>query len=56
MALFERLMPCNCMIAALAYVSAILFWGLITMTGGEYNRNNSNKIMRYRITLQAAAW
>ena len=44
------------MIAALACVSAILFWGLITMTrGGEYNRNNSNKIMRSRIILQAAA-
>ena len=44
------------MIVALGLVSAILFWGLITMTrGGEYNRNNSNKIMRYRIILQAAA-
>ena len=44
------------MIFALAAVGAILFWGVITMgRGGEYNRNNSNKLMRYRIILQAVA-
>lgn len=44
------------MILALAAVGAILFWGVITMgRGGEYNRNNSNKLMRYRIILQAVA-
>ena len=44
------------MIFALAAVGAILFWGVITMgRGGEYNRNNSNKLMRYRIILQALA-
>ncbi|MGC6530310.1 MAG: twin transmembrane helix small protein [Candidatus Puniceispirillaceae bacterium] len=41
---------------ALALVTAILFWGVITMgRGGSYNRNNSNKIMRYRIIFQAIA-
>ena len=44
------------MIVALAAVGAILFWGVITMgRGGEYNRNNSNKLMRWRIILQALA-
>lgn len=44
------------MMIALAAVGGILFWGVITMgRGGEYNRNNSNKIMRWRIILQALA-
>lgn len=44
------------MTIALAAVGGILFWGVITMgRGGEYNRNNSNKIMRWRIILQALA-
>ncbi len=44
------------MIIALAAVGGILFWGVITMgRGGEYNRNNSNKLMRWRIILQALA-
>ena len=44
------------MTLSLAIVAAILFWGVITMArGGDYNRNNSNKIMRYRIILQALA-
>lgn len=44
------------MIIALAAVGGILFWGVISMgRGGEYNRNNSNKLMRWRIILQALA-
>ncbi|MGC6517084.1 MAG: twin transmembrane helix small protein [Candidatus Puniceispirillaceae bacterium] len=44
------------MTLSLAIVAAILFWGVITMArGGDYNRNYSNKIMRYRIILQALA-
>ena len=42
------------MIIGLAGVAGILFWGVITMgRGGEYNKSNSNKIMRYRIIGQA---
>lgn len=41
---------------ALLSVAGILFWGILTMArGGDYNKNNSNKIMRYRIIFQAAA-
>jgi len=41
---------------ALLSVAAILGWGVITMgRGGEYNRNKSNLIMRYRIIFQATA-
>ena len=37
-------------------VAGILLWGVITMArGGEYNKKNSNKIMRYRIVFQAVA-
>ncbi len=44
------------MMVALAAVGGILFWGVITMgRGGEYNKNNSNKLMRWRIMLQAIA-
>ena len=44
------------MMAALAAVGGILFWGVITMgRGGEYNKNNSNKLMRWRIIIQAIA-
>ena len=44
------------MVIALAAVGGILFWGVITMgRGGDYNRNNSNKLMRWRIILQALA-
>ena len=44
------------MMLALAAVGGILVWGVITMgRGGDYNRNNSNKLMRYRIILQAVA-
>lgn len=42
--------------AALAIVAGILGWGVLTMArGGEYNVNNSNRIMRYRIIFQAIA-
>ena len=42
------------MIIGLVGVAAILFWGVITMgQGGAYNKNKSNKIMRYRIIAQA---
>ena len=41
---------------AMLSVASILLWGVITMArGGEYNKKNSNKIMRYRIVFQAAA-
>ena len=41
---------------AMLSVAGILLWGVITMArGGEYNKKNSNKIMRYRIFFQAAA-
>ena len=41
---------------AILSVAGILLWGVITMArGGEYNKKNSNKIMRYRIVFQAAA-
>ena len=34
----------------------VLFWGIITMgLGGKYNSKWSNKIMRYRVVLQALA-
>ena len=42
------------MIIGLVGVAAILLWGVITMgRGGTYNKNKSNKIMRYRIIAQA---
>ena len=41
---------------AMLSVAGILLWGVITMArGGEYNKKNSNKIMRYRVVFQAAA-
>ena len=41
---------------AMLSVAGVLLWGVITMArGGEYNKNHSNKIMRYRIVFQAAA-
>lgn len=37
-------------------VLGVLFWGIFTMAkGGEYNVKWSNKIMRYRVVLQAIA-
>lgn len=44
------------MVLALLSVAVILFWGVISMgRGGDYNRTNSNRIMRYRIIFQAVA-
>ena len=44
------------MVIALAAVGGILFWGVVTMgRGGDYNRNNSNRLMRWRVILQAMA-
>ena len=41
---------------SMVIVIIILAWGLITMArGGEYNKLNSNLIMRYRIVFQAIA-
>ena len=43
-------------VLAMLSVAGILLWGVITMArGGEYNKKNSNKIMRYRIVFQAVA-
>ncbi|MGC6537514.1 MAG: twin transmembrane helix small protein [Candidatus Puniceispirillaceae bacterium] len=42
--------------AALLIVAFILGWGIYSMgRGGEYNRNISNKLMRYRVLFQALA-
>ena len=42
--------------ASLLIVACILGWGVLTMArGGSYNVKNSNRIMRYRIVLQALA-
>ena len=44
------------LLVALGLVAVILAWGVLTMArGGEYNVNNSNRIMRYRIIFQAIA-
>lgn len=44
------------MLVALFSVAGILGWGVITMgRGGEYNKNKSNLIMRYRVIFQAIA-
>ena len=44
------------MLIALLSVATILGWGLLTMArGGDYNKNKSNMIMRYRIIFQAIA-
>ena len=44
------------LIISLIALVAVLFWGVITMgIGGKYNSKWSNKIMRYRVILQAIA-
>ncbi len=44
------------LLLSMILVVLILAWGLITMArGGEYNKSNSNILMRYRIILQAIA-
>ena len=48
--------PTVLLLALMALVAAVLFWGLITMArGGEYNFRWANTIMRWRIALQALA-
>ena len=45
------------LVVSLGAVVAILFWGIFTMArGGAYNVKNSNRLMRYRIIFQAAAF
>ena len=44
------------LIISLVVLVSVLFWGVITMgIGGEYNSRWSNKIMRYRVIVQAIA-
>ena len=44
------------LIISLIALVTVLFWGVITMgIGGKYNSKWSNKIMRYRVILQAIA-
>ena len=44
------------LIISLIALVTVLFWGVITMgIGGQYNSKWSNKIMRYRVILQAIA-
>ena len=44
------------LVICLLIVFGILMWGVITMgIGGKYNSKWSNKIMRYRVILQAIA-
>ncbi|MCG8625155.1 MAG: twin transmembrane helix small protein [Proteobacteria bacterium] len=41
---------------AMAAVLLVLGWGLVAMArGGDYNSTWSNRIMRWRVTLQAIA-
>jgi hypothetical protein len=42
--------------AALVAVLAVLFTGIVSMfRGGEFNRKYGNKLMRWRVALQALA-
>ncbi len=44
------------LIICLIALVSILSWGVITMgIGGQYNSKWSNKIMRYRVVIQAIA-
>ncbi|MEL6685746.1 MAG: twin transmembrane helix small protein [Pseudomonadota bacterium] len=44
------------MTLSVAIVAGILLWGMGSFgKGGEYNRKNANKIMRWRIGAQLAA-
>ena len=44
------------LIISLFALVSVLSWGVITMgIGGKYNSKWSNKIMRYRVILQAIA-
>ena len=44
------------LIICLLTLVSVLIWGVVTMgIGGKYNSRWSNKIMRYRVFLQAIA-
>jgi hypothetical protein len=44
------------LIIAMVAVVGVLFWGLFSMArGGAYNQRNANKLMRWRVALQAVA-
>ena len=44
------------LVLAMAATLGVLFVGLFSMArGGEFNRRNSNKLMRWRIICQAVA-
>ena len=44
------------LIICLIALISVLSWGVITMgIGGQYNSKWSNKIMRYRVVIQAIA-
>jgi hypothetical protein len=44
------------LILAMLATLGVLFFGIFTMArGGEFNRRNSNKLMRARIVLQGLA-
>ena len=44
------------LIICLIALVSVLSWGVITMgIGGQYNSKWSNKIMRYRVVIQAIA-
>ena len=44
------------LIICLIALVSVLSWGVITMgIGGQYNSKWSNKIMRYRVLIQAIA-
>lgn len=44
------------MVAAMVVTLGVLFFGLFSMArGGEYNKRNSNRIMRLRVIMQGAA-
>lgn len=43
-------------IAAVAATALVLLFGILTMAkGGEFNRKHSNRLMRWRIAMQAIA-
>lgn len=44
------------MFVAMAATLAVLFFGLFSMArGGEFNRRNANRFMRWRVILQGGA-
>jgi len=44
------------LILVMAAIAAVMLLGLVSLwRGGEFNRRNSNRLMRWRIILQAIA-